>query len=274
MNRHVEKDRDGAVAYLQRELVAVVRIVVIRVLEVRGRNECQQAAVPVKLEPFGVVTVENRVRQGVPVRIAGVEVVNEGLVLGYAEVAVALKLRGRVRGGGLTEYLFHFRSGDHTVPNPKIIHPTLEPRSVILRTIAQAKIVGGVGHDFSRPTNARHLGLELSVMVEFEVGLSEMTAPGKSQMLPEKFRRLVIVGYAGSGKSSLSDQPGHGVVDAETPVSGRCRTLGDYVSAPVVIQLYPSGKTEGADIIQLGGSLKRDEIIDAVESKGSAYSPA
>ena len=70
---------------------------------------------------------------------------------------------------------------------------------------------------------------------------------------------------------SLTDQPSHRVIDTKAPVA---RSLGSFrhdVTGSVLIELNPSGKAEGTNIIKLGQAIEGYVIIYSIEAECPPY---
>ena len=90
-------------------------------------------------------------------------------------------------------------------------------------------------------------------------------------MLPGKIGWTIIIGYGRSGQGAFADKPGHFVIYRKSPVPRGLGMLGNDISAAIIIEFDPSGKTEWANIIQFCLPGKSYTIIHPIEPKGSPY---
>ena len=71
----------------------------------------------------------------------------------------------------------HFGRGNHTLPDSKVIHPSLEIGGIALWTVAEGEHIIGIGYPIAPSPHFGGIGNELSVMIDSKIGISKVSAP-------------------------------------------------------------------------------------------------
>ena len=115
-----------------------------------------------------------------PVGGGGGRLVGKPQVDGLGEIGV-----GEWEGRTFVERVYFMRQKD-AVPNPEIIHPTLEEGGVVLGTVAESEEVADVRSQHARTAVLGDVGNECSIQVHLAVLTAKQSVPSQGHVLPLK----------------------------------------------------------------------------------------
>ncbi len=113
-----------------------------------------------------------------PVGGGGGGLVGKPEVDGLGEIGV-----GEGEGRTLVERVYFMGQKD-AVPNPEIIHPTLEEGGVVLGTVAESEEVADVRSQHARTAVLGDVGNECSIQVHLAVLTAKQSVPSQGYVLP------------------------------------------------------------------------------------------
>ena len=141
----------------------------------------------------------------------GGRLVGKPEVDGLGEIGV-----GEWEGRTFVERVYFMGQKD-AVPNPEIIHPTLEEGRVVLGTVAEGEEVADVRSQLTRTAGLGDVGNECSVQVNRAVLSTEQSVPSEGDVLPLKKGRDFGGCQARSSPRCLADEPVLGWAGCKKP---------------------------------------------------------